>query len=355
MNVEKLNSLAYDIVEENKTLQYVAKFQNVIDTLQNVITQPQQPQHQTNLSDQLTALKEALAKSLVNDLSPAWYQVLVELEVDDILGNNLYQRIEKILSQNQIIPTKAKQELDTYFSKLDTKMTGFTNVVTGLETLEIGYDELDEGECEIGVLIPRDYIKNDLGKFGEEIKELTFIFNNYSELITGKKESFQIRNLSTSDPLITVATITAIAAGVAKTVGWLIDNYKKLLEIKKLKAELKKQGLSEENLQGISDHSNGFMEKAIEEIIAKIAKEYNGNGDKNRKNELLNGVRISLNKIANRIDRGFNFEVRIEPIKSEEEDKKETKEIKEIKAASKNLQFMKLSGQPILRLPEKKK
>lgn len=355
MNVEKLNSLAYDIVEENKTLQYVAKFQNVINTLQNVITQPQQPQHQTNLSNQLTALKEALFKSLVNDLSPAWYQVLVELEVNDVLGDNLYQKIEKILSQNQITPAKAKQELDTYFSKLNTKMTGFKNIVTGLETLEIGYDELEEGECEIGVLIPRDYIKNDLGKLGEEIKELTFIFNNYSELITGKKESFQIRNLSTSDPLITVATITAIAAGIAKTVGWLIDNYKKLLEIKKLKAELKNQGLSEENLQGISDHSNGFMEKAIENIIVKISKEYNGSSDKNRKNELLNGVRISLNKIANRIDRGFNFEVRIEPIKSDETDKKETKETKEIQVASKNLQFMKLSGQPILKLPEKKK
>ncbi len=357
MNVEKLNSLAYDIVEENKKIQYVAKFQNVINTLQNVITQPQQPKHQTNLSNQLTALKEALEKSLVNNLSPAWYQVLVELEVDDVLGNNLYQRIEKVLSQNQITPAKAKQELDKYFSKLNSKMSGFINVVKGLEILEIGYDELEEGECEIGVLIPREYIKNDLGKLGDEIKELTFIFNNYSELITGKKQSFQIRTLSTSDPLITVATITTIAAGVAKTVGWLIDNYKKLLEIKKLKAELKKQGLSEEDLQGISDHSNGFMEKAIEKIIEKIAKEYNGNGDENRKNELLNGVRISLNKIANRIDRGFNFEVRIEPITDEDEngDEKETKAIKEIKEASKNLQFMKLSGQPILKLPEKKK
>ena len=207
------------------------------------------------------------------------------------------------------------------------------------------------------MLIPREYIKNDLGKLGDEIKELTFIFNNYSELIVGKKESFQIRNISTSDPLITVGAITAIAAGVAKTVGWLIDNYKKLLEIKKLKGELKKQGLSEENLQGIADHSNGFMEKAIDEIVNKMAIEYNGNGDKNRKNELLNGVRISLNKIANRIDRGFNFEVRIEPISSEEgeETNGNEKEIAEIQEASKSLQFMKLSGQPILKLSEKKK
>lgn len=359
MNVEKLNSIAYDIVEENKTLQFVPKFQNVINTLQQVIAQPQQPQHQTNLSNQLKALKEALSNSLVNSLSPAWYQVLVELEIDDVLGNKLYERIDTVLSKNQITPAKAKEELNEFFNKLNTKITGFTNTVNGLETIGIGYDELEEGECEIGVLIPREYIKNDLGKFGDEIKELTFIFNNYSELITGEKQSFQIRNLSTSEPLITIATITTIAAGVAKTIGWLIDNYKKLLEIKKLRAELKKQGLSEDSLQGISDHSNGFMEKAIEKIILEIAKEYNGNGDKNRKNELLNGVRISLNKIANRIDRGFNFEIRIEPInKSEsegEEEVEESKEFKEINEASKNLQFIKLEGQPILKLSEKKK
>jgi len=355
MNVEKLNSLSFDIVEENKKLQYVTKFQTVVNTLQNVISQPQQPQHQTNLTNQLNALKDALSKSIVNTLSPAWYQVLVELEIDDVLGTKLYTAIEQIISQNQITPATAKQELDILFNKLNTKVTGFTNVVNGLETLEVGYDELEEGQCEIGVLIPREYIKNDLGKFGEEIKELTFIFNNYSELITGEKKSFEIRNLSTSEPLITIATITAIAAGVAKTVGWLIDNYKKLLEIKKLKAELKKQGLTEKELKGISDHSNTFMEKAIEEIIKKISKEYNGNGDKNRKNEIINGVRISLNKIANRIDRGFNFEVRIEPIKDQENEKEEIHEIKEIKEASKALQFMKLTGQPILMLPEKRR
>ncbi|MCH1539306.1 MAG: hypothetical protein L7S43_04950, partial [Flavobacteriaceae bacterium] len=183
MNVEKLNSLAYDLVEENKTLKYVTKFQTALGTLQNVINQPQQAQHQTNLAKQLTDLKASLSKSLVNTLSPAWYQVLVELEIDDVFGERLYNSIDKILSTNQITPAKAKTDLDILFNKLNDKMTAFTSVVNGLESLEIGYDELDKGECEIGVLIPREYIKNDLGKLGDEIKELTFIFNNYSELI----------------------------------------------------------------------------------------------------------------------------------------------------------------------------
>ena len=51
-----------------------------------------------------------------------------------------------------------------------------------------------------------------------------------------------------------------------------MDNYKKLLEIKKLKAELKKQGLPDENLQGIADYSNDFMVKAIERLLKNLEK-----------------------------------------------------------------------------------
>ncbi len=352
MNVEKLNSLALSLVEENNNLHYVKLFSDVTKTLQNIVNQPNQPQHQTNLATQLKSLQKALSNSLVNDFSPAWYQVLVELEIDDIMGNKLSKKINEIIQKNQITPAQAHQDLVKIYQKLNTKITGFTNIINGLKILDFGFDELKDNECEIGILIPRKYIENDLGKFGNEIKELNFILNNYSELIIGKKESFQIRNLSTSEPLITVATITAIAAGIAKTIGWLIDNYKKLLEIKQLKQKLKEQGLSNEELKGIDKHSNDFMEKAIDDIVNKMAKEYSGNGDNARKNELLNGIRISLNKIANRIDKGFNFEVRIQT--DIDKSKAEDKEIIDIIEASNSLQFIKSTGDSILSLSEKK-
>ena len=68
-------------------------------------------------------------------------------------------------------------------------------------------------------------------------------------------------------------------------------------------------------------------------------------------------MKISLNKIANRIDRGFNFEVRIEPPDKPLENAKQEKELQKavgtIQGASENMQYMKLEGPPILALPEK--
>lgn len=354
MNVEKLNTIISLLLEDYKNNQVVQLMTNVSNTLQNVIQQPQQPQHQTNLGNQLKALYSGLQKSKVNDFSPAFNNVLIELNIEDLFGNRLESLVQEVFSRNTITPAVAKQDLDKLLARVNELNTGLTNTSTGLGALKIQKDTLAEGECEIGVLIPRKYIDNELGQLADEIKELNFIFNNYAELITGKKQSFKLRHLSTSDPLITIGTITAIAAGVAKTIGWLIDNYKKLLEIKKLRAELKKQGLSDETLQGITDHSNSFMENAINDIVIKIGAEYNSL-EEGRKNELLNGVRISLNKIANRIDQGFNFEVRIEmPAKKAEgkETEKESKEITAIKTASESLQFIKLDGEPILSLPE---
>jgi len=69
-------------------------------------------------------------------------------------------------------------------------------------------------------------------------------------------------------------------------------------------------------------------------------------------------VRISLNKVANRIDHGFNLEVRVEPIVKKKDEEKENAEIQRaiaaIQSATENMQFMKLEGQPILKLPEGK-
>ncbi len=356
MNAEKINKLAKDITEENKKLNVASLFTNVINSLTNIVNQPNQPGFQTELSNNLLALIRALDGSLVNNFSPAWAQMLIELKIDEFFGSKLSVKINEIINTNNITPATALQELNTIYGQYNKVVSGFSNVASGLSSLNVGFDELEDGECEIGVLIPRKYIDNNLENLGNEIREVNFIFNTFSELIDGQKKPFLLRNLSTSEPLITVATGVAVAAGIAKTIGFLIDNYKKLLEIKKLKNELKKQGISDENLKGIEDHSNNYMGQAIESVIKEIKAEYIGDSSSSRENELLAGIKISLNKIANRIDNGFNFEVRVnvKPTENAQEDLANDENIKVIQSASVDLQFIRSEGDSILSLPENK-
>jgi hypothetical protein len=57
--------------------------------------------------------------------------------------------------------------------------------------------------------------------------------------------------------------------------------------------------------------------------------------------------------IANIIDRGYNFEIRVEPIKKIEKEKiPDQTAIAKIQELTQTLEFMKLEGPPILTLPE---
>ncbi|MGJ4789513.1 hypothetical protein [Leptospira koniambonensis] len=354
MNAEKINKLAKDISEENGKLKISNLFSNVIVSLSNIVNQPNQPNFQTDLTNNLNSLHKALNGSLVNMLSPAWSQMLVELNIDTLFGANLSNRINHIIRENGITPANALNELSKIHEQYNKIIAGFSNVASGLSSLGVGFDILEKDICEIGILIPRSYIHNNLESFGNEIREINFILNIFSELIEGEKKPFILRNLSTTDPFITVAAGFAIAAGVAKAIGFVIDNYKKLLEIKKLKNELKKQGLSDEDLKGIEAHSNKFMEDAIGTKVKELKEQYLSVELSGRSNELLSGLKISLNKIANRVDSGFNFEIRINLSENKAEESEDINHsINEIQLASKSLEFIKSEGEPILSLPEK--
>jgi hypothetical protein len=94
-------------------------------------------------------------------------------------------------------------------------------------------------------------------------------------------------------------------------------------------------------------------------LSVEIIEQFHPGKDGHRKNELTNAIRISLNKVANRIDRGYNIEIRVQPLKEtaqdSQEEKKTAQQVKVIQAASKNMQFMKLEGAAILQLPEAEK
>ena len=62
-----------------------------------------------------------------------------------------------------------------------------------------------------------------------------------------------------------------------------------------------------------------------------------------------------MEKIANRIDRGFNIEVRVEPASQRDGDISTAEDIRYaeiIESAAPTLQFLKREGIPILSLPE---
>lgn len=358
MNVERLHQIADAVFKELQAPNLENLLQQITTHLQNQISQPNQPKHQEELSKILAQVYEALDKASSNDFPPTWNQVIDEIGGDGLLGQKLKNTIEEIFSRNQITLTVALDEIQKIHGQVQKFHQGVAQTTTGLSNLNIGADELEPGECEVGIIIPRACVKNQLDIFGKEILNINNILGVFAEVATGSRPSFEIRVLSSSELTIFLDAVSPTAACIAFAAERMVKFYKSLLEVRKLRKELEEKGVSEDNLKGINKHADETMKKGIEETIDELLQNFYTREDGGRRNELKIELRGALNKIANRIDKGYNIEVRIEPIgKAQEDDSEENlqqknKHIEIIESAKKELQFFKQEGKPILSLPE---
>lgn len=356
MNAERLHAICRVLKNEMDSQGTASLLQQLTSSLEQVINQPNQSQR---LGQTLTQLYNKLEGAQSDSFSPAWRQVLEEIGGSDLLGNNLANHLREIMERNEITPSIAHDEVQNISTSIQAFKTAVDNVVSGLKGLQIGAEELEPGECEIGVLVPREAVHGNIVEFGKELKELDFILGTFSEVASGKRQKFDIKTISSTDLMVFLYAIPPVVACIAHAAEKIINIYKSLLEIKKLKGDLEKQGLTEKETRAITEHANSMMDKGIKKLTTEIFKEYYKGKDRGRKNELKNAVRIALRKLANRIDQGFNIEVRVEPPEEKELEQEEQQEPDEnakylqiVIEAQKTLSFIKLEGSRLLQLPE---
>lgn len=354
MNVERLHAIAKAINSSLSTSGSVTKLEQLANSLQQLVSNPNQPQFQQQISSHRAALSQSLDNDPANTFSPLYLRVVDEIGGSSLLGKNLQKRISEIFENNQITPASALNDLRNVLNEVKQFQQVVGQLTSCLSALHIGSNELNPGESGLTVLIPRNFVSNDVLRFSEELKELNSIFGVFNEISTGTRSPFQIRSIGSSGLLVDIDLALKTAAAIAVTLGWLISKYKDLLVIKKLRSELIGTGVPEANVEGVEKYAEDLMDKAIDEWIPKLLQQFPAISDDGRKNEVTIELKFSLKKIAARIDRGFNIEVRVGEKKDKEDAddaEKDTKYLQEIHDATKNMEFIKSEGEPVLKLP----
>lgn len=287
MNTERLHAICIDLKESIDSASLPSKLKTISGNLQNIVNNPQDATQQQALSKNLKDIFDILSDFNTNYYSPAWRQVLDDLGGSPLLGQELEFRITKILDNNKITPATALQEIQLLFQELQKFKGAIDGVVASFKQLQIGSEELEPGECEVGILIPRKAVHNNIQEFGKELQDLNFIFGTFSELASGDRETFKIKSISSSELMVFLAAVPPVAACVAHAADKIINLYKTLLEIKKLKGELEKQGVEDAKMTGIDDHANSLMSDGVEILTIEIVEEYYQGTDIKRKNEYL--------------------------------------------------------------------
>lgn len=360
MNVERLHAIALSVRADLDQTGSVAATASLRDALRNSIASPQEPSYQEAVSTGLQTLLDALSTAPSNDFPPLWVEALEELGISELVGAELARRLRSIFERNQITPSVAADEVDAIADELSGLDAALTQLLAGLAHFELGSEDLDPGQAELGVLIPRPAVRDELELLGSEFVELQRLLGPFLEIATGSRPPLTVRTISSSDFGVFLDIAPQAAAFVAVAVERLVALYKQLLEIRKLRQELADHGVPPERLDGIDDHANEHMATGIEAVVDELlaAREEASPG---RDNELRIELKLSLNAIANRIDRGYNIDVRAEPEEhapsdGEEEDAPgegpDAVALRRIVEISPKLRFINRSGEPILSLPE---
>ena len=154
--------------------------------------------------------------------------------------------------------------------------------------------------------------------------------------------------MSSSDILVYVLVAAHVAKPLAKCLSTLIECYRQILEIRVLRDQLKSKGVPPEKLADIGTHASEQMEKVIATETAALLE--NSPADAPRKNELKKLVSDALWHFAERLDQGYNFDVRASEAAESSEDEEQRTDAEAIRNIRKSLEFMNVTGDRILKL-----
>lgn len=345
-------------MEDFGKVQHHEALRQLVTHLQDYANQPQNQSIQEQFSQALESIYNKLSSSVTNHFSPAWRETLKELGIFGEFGDELTLLIRNIIEKNQITPATAVKKLQDLSEEVNGTYENLSQINEGLSYFNIGEDELEKDECEVGLIIPRVYVKDNMKSFGKELEELEKALLVFSEVSTGKREPLKIRNISSSELSVFLNYIPEIAACLSFAIERIVQLYKTLLEIKVLRNQLKDKNVPKDSLQSLDK----YIEEQIKPELRKLAKEtvekyYKGQEhQEGRANELEIELRTTLHKLANRIDRGLNIEIRTPSLSDQDEEdnpKKET--IEYIRKLASKIEFLDHDGEPTLFLEDNDK
>lgn len=355
MNVERFHALARAVRSEMQSAEVTPLVEQLNAAIHQVVQEPAEPGHQQTLSNLRGQLDTALRRAPSNAFSPVWRQALDELKLTDLVGDALRARIESIFERNKITPSAAAEELAPIAEEVRRLDEALNRVLSGFEFFEIGAEELAPGEFEIGFVIPREAVDEELSHLGREFVKLHRILGPFLELSTGTRDDVRLRSISSSEFGVFLDSLPATALVLATALERLISGYEKVMNIRVAYKALEDSEVSETTLRAIESDAERTMGREIERIVDDLLAGATMQSVE-RTNELRTELTQSLNALANRIDHGYSVEVRAgvdadDDPEAPADDPTRAAAL-EILRMQERLRFANLTGQPILELPE---
>jgi uncharacterized protein YdhG (YjbR/CyaY superfamily) len=314
MDTNRLASIVERMIEEDVELKIQSKIQSLLDALNGLAANPQDPGTQLGTKNAQDALENAVAK-LGFEADPTYASYVRALSGEKFFSSDLTSEVVDIIAANAMTPAVARDSINTLVAERREyvgHLSSFSNAAIGLG---IDSEDLEEGQSQIGFRIPREIFSNELKGWTAELDELRNIIRPFSEIAVGGAESIQIGEISTTDPIIFLILKPVTVALIAKSISWTLDQWKKVEEIRKLRAETAKINANSSGaLDLVVQTFDTQIQQVIEDAISKHARELvPQKSEPGRHNEQFTDMTLALRSLVARVERGMTVELKFIP------------------------------------------
>lgn len=287
--------------------------QDIVGNLNAVSANPGNLEIAGNFKQSLEKCRQALAQSPLNRPRPITESMLQSIGADEFIGDRLFRRVMAAIESNPGAPALSVQLL----TKLQEKTQQFFKTVAALDTaftnLQVEYDDLEPGEAEVGLIIPKNDNASTLQDLAKEFKEWHIALMPIVEVFDPEASPLQIKVCSTTDWTLYLAATPAILTGVSYCLKRVNEILREALEMRNLLEQLVKRNASPAAVEQLEEENNKKLEVDLKKFAEEVVDERLRNAEEGRKNELKIHLAISLKTLAHKVTTGAKVEVRLLP------------------------------------------
>ncbi|MBT4770471.1 MAG: hypothetical protein HOO00_08145 [Rhodospirillaceae bacterium] len=363
MNAEQLYTIASTVVEDVTDSDIISKFAGLQNNLNTLASNPGDEKVQQSvetLKGELYASMDALGKKRW----PAGVQQTIEqLGGGILISDEIREEIQNLFQTVSMTPVTVRDRINIIRSEIASFIDKLNALIAAFQALNIEEELLEPGEVELGVLIPREEIKNKLESFAIEVSNFDKIFKNFSVVAVGTREEFNLTYISASDLKFFIRPSAKTAALISATVTFILTSLNQVVDLKTKYDEITASGIDEKDLVGLKEGIHRKLEEDLEQFRNEMIEKYCAHKDKHDRHEDSNRLKIAIDHLAPRLERGYSLEVRVGPLpaptdEADEETKNANIEERDLfetlQEDAQKLKRIVPTGPPVLSFPESK-
>jgi hypothetical protein len=324
------------------------KLQSTLETigtaLANLTSSPATPVYQSALGDALAAL-EIAAPKLRDAITPTQAADIKAMGGAEFFDPTISEKIKKEVQTNAMTPALARDYVQNFTSKRAGFLETVRSAINSLGALNLKESPLKAGSADIAFLIPREIFKNEIGSLAKELSFINRLVEHVSEGVTGEVQSAELEQLSSSEPTVAILAASGVILAIGKVVDMFLATWKKVEEIRTMRAKLTEMGLKGTALEELTEQVETKISEVVEESTKLVLVGYSKDGA--RKAELTNAIRTDTRRLFAQIERGLKVEIHVNT-EADEQDETDQKALEELGTLASSLAFPEPAQHPML-------